>query len=151
MPRPGAFEHGVLIARVDQSDPPTFRLRREAGAILRVLSVAVVEAATGDALWQIVPTRLVGHPELQVVNEVTGRFIEAPEAAPAVHAAARREGNADALALPLDFVTYSVVPHGFQQLLPCARPAQRLISEGSYLLQVLGAGRWVSGSCPFRL
>lgn len=138
----------IVVVGQESSESLVFRLTRNDGSIPSILSVAVLDAVSAEALWVMLPATITLPPPFDIVNEMTGyAVIEGAADYTSAATMAASQLSADHLALPLKQVTYGVVPPEWQQALPQHGPPPSLVHGRKYHVQVIGAGKWTSGSC----
>jgi hypothetical protein len=143
----------IAITLDDGSAPARFRLATKEGQPPRVTMLVVVEAATETPVWCLMP---VGGERSSgvILTEVTDADIRAfsqeemqdpledlPPSDPRHQWALREhERVQSALLIPVDLVTYGIVPPGFQQAMPERGSAPALKRGSAYVVQAMGGG-----------
>jgi len=138
-----------------------FRLQASDGGAPRVTSVTVLDLASQQPVWWLLPEVFsetlpftIAEPSEQEIDQLASiEEIDALEDLPPTdprHQSALRERVvlADGTQVPLSSIAYGVVPPGFRQALPQDAPAPLLRRGGSFAIHAMGAG--VAGYLAFQ-
>lgn len=141
---------------------PRFRLRAPDGGVPRVTSVTIVELASEEPVWWVLPAAFaqaetlrfeVSEPSEHDVARLASQeemdpLEDLPPTDPRHQRALRERAEIEqATLVPLSTITYGILPEGFRQVLPGEGPAPQLTHDGSYGIHVMGAG--VAGYLAF--
>ena len=139
----------IFVVLVTTVPVPTFTLRDALGSRPRVGSVAVVDVATEQVVWWVLPAAFTAshrfalhEPDEEEIQQLAASAeIDPIEDLPPGHprhqeAVRTMERVAEQSVAPLPTLTYGVVPEGFRQVTPDQGPAPHLVPGRTYGLQV---------------
>ena len=132
---------------------PQFRLQASDGGVPRVTSVTVLDLASEQPVWWLLPEAFttalpfeISEPSEQEVAQLASveeidPLEDLPPTDPRHQMALRERAELEERTLvPLSSVSYGVVPRGFRQALPEEGPAPLLKHGRAFAIHVMGAG-----------